>query len=389
MVDDGVLSVIENLYEAASEPRLWPQVLQRLSGWLDCRCTHFIVWDEGARETVLSLGNPGTGDEAAAYVAHYGTVDPNHRVRDAAPLGRLVRADQHFDGQFIARNEFYQDFYLKYDYRHMLCGRLHVANRQTAVIGFHRAAVEGPWSDRDVDRAHAITPHLRRAVQLRLRLDELDVAARGLAAHDAFDRLGLAVIVVTGDGLIAYASPAAEAMLRAGTAILQKSCRLQARNPRQEAALAAALQSATLPLRSLARGEHRAPGTTLALFHQEMAPISLFIAPLPRRVGWGDTRPLAIIFISEVSAAPQSFGGALSALYNLTKAEARLAEAVVNGERLQDYADRVGITVHTAKSQLKQVFGKTGFARQSDLVRAALVNLAVRASVAKPNGDAQ
>ena len=52
----------------------------------------------------------------------------------------------------------------------------------------------------------------------------------------------------------------------------------------------------------------------------------------------------------------------------LTPAETRLAVALTNGESLRDFVRRTGVSIETARSQLKACFAKTGTHRQSELV---------------------
>jgi len=66
---------------------------------------------------------------------------------------------------------------------------------------------------------------------------------------------------------------------------------------------------------------------------------------------------------------------ALRRLYGLTPAEARLAQALVAGEHLNDIAEHLGITKETARSQLKAVFAKTDTHRQAELVRVLLLGV--------------
>lgn len=66
----------------------------------------------------------------------------------------------------------------------------------------------------------------------------------------------------------------------------------------------------------------------------------------------------------------------MSALFMLSAAEARLATALCNGTALDAYAQQSGISINTARSQLRAVLHKTGTHRQSDLVR--LLNSAPR-----------
>jgi DNA-binding CsgD family transcriptional regulator len=68
----------------------------------------------------------------------------------------------------------------------------------------------------------------------------------------------------------------------------------------------------------------------------------------------------------------------LRQLYGLTPSEARLAVALTDGETLKSAAERFGISLNTARDQLKSLFRKTNVDRQSGLV------LAVRLSSSLP-----
>ena len=59
----------------------------------------------------------------------------------------------------------------------------------------------------------------------------------------------------------------------------------------------------------------------------------------------------------------------LQTLHGPTRAEAELVAGLLRGERLEDYAERAGITLNTARTHLKSVFGKTDTHRQAELIR--------------------
>src|SRR5262245_37838493 len=54
--------------------------------------------------------------------------------------------------------------------------------------------------------------------------------------------------------------------------------------------------------------------------------------------------------------------------FGLTPAEARLALQLVAGETLRAAAVKLGITYETARTELKNIFNKTGTCRQAELV---------------------
>jgi DNA-binding CsgD family transcriptional regulator len=54
--------------------------------------------------------------------------------------------------------------------------------------------------------------------------------------------------------------------------------------------------------------------------------------------------------------------------FGLTPAEARLALHLVAGETLRSAEAKLSITYETARTHLKNIFGKTGTCRQAELV---------------------
>jgi DNA-binding CsgD family transcriptional regulator len=61
--------------------------------------------------------------------------------------------------------------------------------------------------------------------------------------------------------------------------------------------------------------------------------------------------------------------------FSLTPAEARLALHLVAGETLRSAAAKLSITYETARTHLKNIFGKTGTCRQAELVIAIVTTL--------------
>jgi DNA-binding CsgD family transcriptional regulator len=67
---------------------------------------------------------------------------------------------------------------------------------------------------------------------------------------------------------------------------------------------------------------------------------------------------------------------ALTRMFGLTPTEARLLGALATGSTVEQYAQQRGVSIGTARVQLKQVQAKTGASRQSDLVRLVLSSAA-------------
>jgi DNA-binding CsgD family transcriptional regulator len=112
-------------------------------------------------------------------------------------------------------------------------------------------------------------------------------------------------------------------------------------------------------------------------------PLVLLVAPLaaPDEIlGLPLARagPAAVVFVHDPEARKGSSDRDLQRLYRLSRSEARVAVAIRDGERPEEVADRLCVSVHTVRSHLRRIFSKTSTNRQADLVRLLLSQPATR-----------
>jgi DNA-binding CsgD family transcriptional regulator len=87
-----------------------------------------------------------------------------------------------------------------------------------------------------------------------------------------------------------------------------------------------------------------------------------------------------VFFIINTDQKVQIDAHALSRLFHLTAAEARIATLIANGARLDDVAVELDISLNTVRTHLRHIFEKTGVERQADLIHLLLRALvAIRA----------
>ena len=89
--------------------------------------------------------------------------------------------------------------------------------------------------------------------------------------------------------------------------------------------------------------------------------------------GAGDHRAVSL---TDLHDFPVPHEDTLRAVFDLTPAEARLAQGITRGDTLEEVATSLGIKMPTARTQLAAVFAKTGTQRQAKLV-AILTRLAL------------
>ena len=94
-------------------------------------------------------------------------------------------------------------------------------------------------------------------------------------------------------------------------------------------------------------------------------PLILNATPVPVLSADG---PHTVLMLLDLDAAPQANRPALEQIFRLTPTEARLATVLANGATLSEAAAAQGVSVATARTQLKAVFAKTRTHRQAELV---------------------
>ena len=105
-------------------------------------------------------------------------------------------------------------------------------------------------------------------------------------------------------------------------------------------------------------------------------PFTVVLAPLLKGRTDSTLRDaVAMLYVSDLERGSVRRADSLRTLYGLTEAEGELVNLLCEGLSLDEAARHRGVTVNTARSQLKQVFSKTSTSRQSELVRLVLVGI--------------
>jgi DNA-binding CsgD family transcriptional regulator len=107
----------------------------------------------------------------------------------------------------------------------------------------------------------------------------------------------------------------------------------------------------------------------LATPHRRL-PLSITVAPIrTERFTPFDMGPSILVCVSDLEAGVSLPEQKLRDLFNLTRAEARMALSMFEGLTQRQAAERFGSSLHTVHVQLARVFEKTGVKRQTELMR--------------------
>ena len=186
------------------------------------------------------------------------------------------------------------------------------------------------------------------------------------SATAVLNRLPIGVILVTADTKILFFNGKAKRYLEQGDGLVVGADRVcRATLPGESRALAKLLADTLSP-----RDENKTEGDfAISLTRMESDyPLNVMVAP----IGTGAAGKGAVLFVSDPAEPVELSIESICRLYGLTPAEGRLALGLTNGHKLDDLAEEWGVSMHTVRSQLRQIFRKTDTSRQSEVVKLIL-----------------
>ncbi|RXF67100.1 hypothetical protein, partial [Hansschlegelia zhihuaiae] len=238
----------------------------------------------------------------ARYAAYFHSVNPFVPAAFAAGPQLAPRRSLDLVSEVDFRqSEFYCDFTRELDTFQFVGGVFPIAPGRFCELGIHRGERSSRFDERDVRRVGRFTPHLQRALQLRLRLGAADRPSLGYAALDG---LAIGCVIVGPDGRIIFANAAAEATAPVG-GLTFGAGRVGLGATRREEALRLAALLADVA----AGGAGGATATTAA----DGARLFVLVAPLPPR--FGVAPGYALVTIRAENGSPAIDGPSLKRIF--------------------------------------------------------------------------
>lgn len=214
-----------------------------------------------------------------------------------------------------------------------------------------------------------ITPHLQRALKMQRQSEQRN--ARQLAYRHSLNQLKTAILCINTQGEIKFANNLAEQLLRDGTALTaDHTNRLVFKNSADNAQIYTLLDpSNTLHNSSVAK---LSPTRFLPLALPSENPLIAYLTPISPPAGFFGTDPQFLIFLINSKSTSTSQIDIIALAFNLTNAEARLAQAVIQGSSAKQYASARGLSYNTVRNQSQSLLAKTSTNRQAEMVKTLL-----------------
>lgn len=364
----GLETIVDRIYEAALDERLWPEVVTQLAKASGGYGGALILWDT-AKGYVPVAHQSGFPEEVwSEYGSHYIGLDPRSAAFTRQPELELYTDEILVDPDELRRNEAVNYIYSRCDQRHGYGARLFQSRSLESALILARTGRQGAAQSDDLAVLNKMLPHLRRSITLSRRIgQQVSVAA--------LEALSFGVAVLDGAGRVSFANRRMLQIAADDDGVQLSSHGLALARADEDAAY----QRTVERLRRQRYFEAAPRRIALPVSRPSgKRPYAILVCPfLHSQSVLPDSGQSLLVCVSDPAETGQFDEELLGALFALTPAEARLAVGLIKFGTLPAAAAACGVTEGSARQYLKRIYGKTGTQGQADLV--ALLLGSVRA----------
>ena len=350
------------IHDAGVDPDRWPTTLGSLADAFG-GCDPWLA-GTGPSPSDCWLVAPRTDPAwVTSYLAYYHDRNLLWQRSAHTPAGTVQTDRMVIPKPEFLNSEFYNDWARPQGLCAALCAVVDYEDGRQTVVAVNGAT---DFEARDVELYDLLAPHLQRAVQVSQRLGRVKLG--GTSAGAVLDSLDEGVLLVTAAAKVLFANRAAEEILGDATGLRTEAGLLRTSLSAETAALQRLIGGCAAA--GSAAGGHLCVSRGFA-----RTALSVLVAPVRGATGWPSLdAAAAMVFVKDPDRAPALIAGELQRQFGLTPSEAAFALEILKGDGLLSCADRLGISLATARTHLRHIFGKTGTRRQAELAHLILTS---------------
>jgi DNA-binding CsgD family transcriptional regulator/PAS domain-containing protein len=361
---EGLSSIIDDIYDCALNPEGWTGALARVTAAANAAYTSISLAHTVGSQHKMAAQSPWDQAQLRRMVEDYGP----DKIPGLPPVleGDVDQPRSTLSCMSLAEfhaTPFYQDWVKPQGLGEACLTKfVHTPDRLGIMACIMRTGRPAISAEEQLFLA-LLSPHMRRAALIGDLFDQARITTNLYRA--ALDHIATPVFFTSASGGILYTNAEAELMLSSQGALHSRAGILHAHNPIVTNGLLAAIASAGENVASIGTR-----GIGLPISAPGEPPSVAYVLPLSEGTARAAFSPArAAIFVSCATAAPPMPEAVLTALFDLTPAEARVLLRIGAGMSASNTVRSLGIKEDTLKTHLTRIFSKTNTTRQADLVK--------------------
>jgi DNA-binding CsgD family transcriptional regulator len=369
--DDKVLDLVGSIYDAALDTQLWPDVLNRIGDAVGGPQIVFGIYDPAIG--LVNMHAPRTDPDIMRSLVDWAPSNPSLPCIASCPPGKVFNGADVISPDEFTGTAFYQDWWRPAGFStEPLVTNLFADGKAASGHFASHGLLDRSPMDSQKRLFDVLAQHLVRAVALQRRLHHLTIANESTLTD--LEELEQGFLLVDAKARLLFVNRVARALLDARTGLRLEAGALSASNSDEARTLRGLVASCAVQTAAgtgaggeivLQRGSGRLPLDVLVTPIQPETAMASIPWTFPQRA-------VAIVLVTDPEIEMQAQVESLRDRFGFTPAETMFALEIIKGDGRQATADRLGITVGTARSHLSKIFDKTGVRHQAELVRLLL-----------------
>ena len=361
-IPEQVLSLV---YAAATDSSKWPEFCAALNRYAGVGILMF-GHDIGTHESVGIIGGGFDPAELDRYHTHFADKNSWMHMNAVMPVGVVGISDAALSQRDLFKTEFYNDW-LRHQ-ENVIGGPALICHRSdTRFVAMAMACRARGYDDTLPNTHHLLqnlAPHLVHSLAISAALAESD---SGAMQYLHACRQG--IMLVHRSGRIGFINKAAERFLSdSSIAGISPKQKLMASDEKLKNYIYVAV-------RAMQAADFNALPQPLALstlpcgpivFHAHIFP-DVAEHDFPDAV-WSDPVVGALVITGSQGLKPSPCYTHIAKSVGATPAEARLAEALMAGDSLYEFAEHNGLSRHTVRNQMRALLSKTQTRNQAEFI---------------------
>lgn len=356
-MESEILELVGLVYDAAEDSSRWKTFLQRYADILNFHIAQFeLITGDSTLSGSISVG---MSESDQRDLSRYAFLNPWIGLLQRATPGAIGASHELVDYRGYVNGAYYQEYGKRIDQHYGQAGLVIRNETAISVLGAVRSKSAGPCGKRETEIFQMLMPHLSRALRMQMLIARSD--AQSASLMECLDRVACGVVLLDQRGCLIRANPAAESMAAQNDGLHMSSRGLRA----HDLAESKALQRLIFEAARTSNGHGLESGGTVKISRPSLRrPWVAVVSPHKRTSGDG----LVAVLLIDTDKKPVPSATIISQVFGFTRSEARLAQLLASGVRLEDAAEQLGITINTARTHTRNMLDKAGLRRQTDLV---------------------
>jgi DNA-binding CsgD family transcriptional regulator len=368
--------LVHRIYDASVHPERWIGVLATIAASFGSSkgllFTPFLAPQHGG--LIFPVGI----DEAALQLWASSYIDQDIWAQRSHALGLWRTGEVVRDHEVLPREEFLASPFYREFLSTIGIGRVCIGivfegtpGLPATAISIFRDAHEAAFNRADAQWMKLLVSHVSRGLGLMRRLDTAKLQITSLLA--SFDRLNFGVVLLNERMQVLHLNQAGHAVISRSDGIFISANRQLESYPSARRLQTLSGWLTTLRDAPVLEQGHFLEGCRVVRTEGKRY-YSIQCAAVSAASGWtaGNEAVRYVVFVIDPSALQLPSVARLVEIFGLTRAQARVAREFSTGGSYKEVARRLGVSVETVRSHIKDIYPKTRVNRQADLVRLIL-----------------